>query len=79
VVAALLLAVDARAQYLERRSLNTTGAVTFTGNTLGLSKATSTNGLGTEDSIGTFISTDPSQRDGMRSTTSWNGAIWLRG
>src|SRR5262245_21433492 len=58
------MAADADAQYLQRRSLNTTGAVVFTGNTLGLSKATSSNGPGTEDCIGTFISTDLSQKDG---------------
>lgn len=64
VAAILVAATTAHAQYLQRRSINTTGAVTFTGNTLGLSKATSANGPGTEDSIGTFITTNTALQDG---------------
>src|SRR5262249_39279422 len=64
IVWAILLAHAAQAQYVERRSLNTSGGVTFTGNTLGLSKETSANAPGTDDSIGTFITVDMSQQDG---------------
>ncbi len=60
----ILIAAPASAQYLQRRSVNTSGGVVFTGNTLGLSKATSANGPGTEDSIGTFITVDLTQEEG---------------
>ncbi len=63
-IAIALCATDAGAQYLQRRSVNTTGAITLTGNTLGLSKATNANAPGTGDSIGTFISVDTSLQDG---------------
>src|SRR5262249_58359402 len=39
------------------------GAITFTGNTLGLDGATDQNGQGTRGSIGTFITTDTTLRD----------------
>ena len=40
--------------YFNRFSCITNGAVTFTGNTLGLSKAVGLNQAGTSDAIGTF-------------------------
>ena len=42
------------------------GNVTMTGNTLGLSKAAGTNGPGDQDSIGTFLSTDPAAKTDAR-------------
>ena len=58
----LTAAPDAGAQLL-RFSKTTTGGVVATGNTLGLSKQENANGPGTEDSIGTFLSLDPSSID----------------
>jgi len=49
---------DAEAQVL-RFSKTAAGAIASTGNTLGLSKATNSNGPGLANSIGTFISLDP--------------------
>lgn len=40
-------------------SATTTGAIIFTGNTLGLSKASNSQNAGNSDSIGAFISTNP--------------------
>jgi uncharacterized repeat protein (TIGR01451 family) len=54
----------AAAAYQLRYSTITTGALTFTGNTLGLSKAANINAPGTSHGIGTFISTNPALRDG---------------
>jgi hypothetical protein len=54
----------AAAAYQPRYSTITTGALTFTGNTLGLSKAANINAPGTSHGIGTFISTNPALRDG---------------
>src|SRR6476646_9453577 len=54
----------AAASYQLRYSAITTGALTFTGNTLGLSKATNINAPGTSTGIGTFISTNTALRDG---------------
>ena len=53
---------EAPAQQL-RFSETVAGAITATGNTLGLSKQIDANGPGTQDSIGTFISLDPSLVD----------------
>lgn len=53
---------SASAQQL-RYSTTTSGGIKSTGNTLGLSKAFEENGPGTEDSIGTFISLDPTSID----------------
>jgi uncharacterized repeat protein (TIGR01451 family)/MYXO-CTERM domain-containing protein len=51
----LLVPATAEAQVL-RYSTTAAGKIVSTGNTLGLAKATSLNGPGTADSIGTFIS-----------------------
>jgi hypothetical protein len=53
----------AGAVYTQRFSTITTGAITFTGNTIGLSKLTNANAQGTNGSIGTFITTDTTQQD----------------
>src|SRR5262245_6222423 len=66
-LALTLGAGSARAQYLLRFNATTTGAVTFTGNSLGLSKAPGLNAPGTAHSIGTFITTDLTSQDG----TAW--------
>ena len=50
--------------YCTRFTATTNGAVTFIGNTLGLSKATNQNQPGTNDSIGAFITTDTTQKVG---------------
>ncbi|MFC0524821.1 hypothetical protein ACFFGV_14680 [Pontibacillus salicampi] len=44
--------------FVNRFSIRTCGAMTFTGNTLGLSQLTNTNEAGTAGSIGAFITTD---------------------
>ena len=53
----------AQAAYVNRFSITTQGAMTFTGNTLGLSKRAGANAPGTVDGIGAFISTNPALRD----------------
>ena len=53
----------AHADYVNRFSIVANGAVTFTGNTLGLSKRAGANAPGTVDGIGAFISTNPALRD----------------
>jgi uncharacterized repeat protein (TIGR01451 family) len=71
VWAALALCLlPARAAYVKRYTTIANGAMTFTGNTLGLDKNTSTstgsnggNGPGTTGSIGTFITTLTSAHD----------------
>ena len=50
----LLRASAAHAQYVNRFTTITNGAITFTGNTLGLSKAPGLNQPGTSDAIGAF-------------------------
>ncbi|MFC0213703.1 hypothetical protein ACFFK0_14760 [Paenibacillus chartarius] len=47
-----------------RSSLNATGAITFTGNTLGLSRSGTEGEPGTQDSIGAFITTNAALRFG---------------
>ena len=64
----------AEAAYLLRYTTITNGALTFTGNTLGLSKATNANAPGTSHGIGTFITTNPTLRDGtypLGTTANW--------
>jgi uncharacterized repeat protein (TIGR01451 family) len=67
-VIALLLACLAPAavlaQYTTRASVTTSGALTFTGNALGLDGEEDDNEPGTRGAIGTFITTDTSQQDG---------------
>lgn len=45
--------------FINRFSITDCGALTFTGNTLGLSKELGTQNAGTDDSIGAFITLDP--------------------
>jgi len=64
----------AEAAYQLRYNTIATGALTFTGNTIGLSKATNTNAPGTSHGIGTFISTNTSLTDGTYpagTTANW--------
>ena len=58
-----LLPVTAQAQYAQRKVVTTNGAITFTGNALGLDAAKDDNGQGTRGAIGTFITTDSTQQD----------------
>lgn len=48
----------AQAAYVNRYSITTNGAVTFTGNTLGLNKVANQNAPGTSGAIGAFITTN---------------------
>ncbi|MGE6575092.1 hypothetical protein [Paenibacillus xylanexedens] len=50
--------------FIERYSINENGAVTFTGNTLGLSRSGTPGIPGTVDSIGAYITTDTTQQFG---------------
>ncbi|WP_019912177.1 DUF7507 domain-containing protein [Paenibacillus sp. HW567] len=50
--------------FVERYSINENGAVTFTGNTLGLSRSETTGVPGTVDSIGAYITTNTAQQFG---------------
>lgn len=50
--------------YVLRYTNTTNGAITFTGNTLGLSKEVNANAPGTSDAIGAFITTNTALRDG---------------
>lgn len=50
--------------FVNRFFLNSNGAVTYTGNTLGLSRSNTVGVPGTVDSIGAFITTDTSQQFG---------------
>ncbi len=64
----------AQAVYLQRFSTVANGAITFTGNTLGLDKTAGTNGPGTSGGIGTFITTDTTLTDGTfpaGTTSNW--------
>ncbi|WP_068606939.1 tandem-95 repeat protein [Paenibacillus swuensis] len=49
--------------FITRYNTTTNGAITFTGNSLGLSKLNNANAPGTAHSIGTFITVDTSLRD----------------
>src|SRR5215211_4863346 len=75
-VSGLLMIKPAHAAYVNRLSTITNGAITFTGNTLGLSKNPTTNAPGTSDAIGTFISTNTALRDGtlypFGTTADWH-------
>lgn len=54
---------SAEAAYVLRKTVIANGAMVYTGNTLGLSKASTINAQGTLGSIGTFISTDTTLLD----------------
>src|SRR4051812_20599106 len=70
-----LFGVDtALAEYKTRFTTTTNGALTFTGNTLGLSKTANANTPGRADGIGTFITTNLQLRDGtypLGTTADW--------
>src|SRR5262249_59940431 len=51
--------------YCTRFTCITNGAITFTGNTLGLSKASNLNQPGTSDAIGAFTTTNTALQVGM--------------
>ena len=63
------------AAYVNRFTTITNGAVTFTGNTIGLNKQAGANAPGTSGAIGTFIaSTNPTSVDGtypLGTTATW--------
>lgn len=63
VILVTAFAEPARAQYIQRKVVTTSGAVTFIGNTLGLNKHDNDDEPGTNGSIGTFITVDTTQRD----------------
>lgn len=63
---ATLTLAPQRAQAQQIRYASTSpGGIVATGNTLGLSKQANLNGPGTQDSIGTFISLDPTSVDNV--------------
>src|SRR3954464_5375802 len=71
---ALLMPAQAEAQYAQRFTATTNGAITFTGNALGLDGAVDQNAPGTRGAIGTFITTDISLQDGSfppGTTSDW--------
>src|SRR4051794_22571713 len=71
---ALLIPGVAQAQYVQRFGATTNGAITFTGNSLGLDGAVDQNAPGTRGAIGTFITTDTSLQDGSfppGTTSDW--------
>ncbi|HMF95002.1 MAG TPA: hypothetical protein VKE96_11940 [Vicinamibacterales bacterium] len=64
----------AEAQYVQRFTATTNGAITFAGNTLGLDGAENQNGPGTVGAIHTFVTTDTSLQDGTfppGTTSDW--------
>ena len=64
LVVYLGIAAPAHAVYVNRYSTITNGALTFTGNTLGLDMTANANAPGTSGSIGTFISLNTALVDG---------------
>jgi hypothetical protein len=74
VLGALLVPARAQAQYNLRYGTITGGAITFTGNALGLDGDKNGNSPGTNGAIKTFITTDLSQQDGSfppGTTSDW--------
>lgn len=64
----------ADAAYVQRYSTITNGALTFTGNTIGLNKAANANAPGTSGAIGTFIAEGATTQDGtypVGTTANW--------
>ncbi len=79
VLCALLSVTWAQAVYINRFTTITNGALTFTGNTIGLNKASNSNAPGTAGSIGTFItpvatSVDGTYPTGTTATWTTNGS-----
>ncbi len=70
----LLHATPAYAAYVQRYSIINNGAITFTGNTIGLNKASGANAPGTSGAIGTFIAAGATTQDGtypVGTTANW--------
>ncbi len=70
----LCCAQFAYAAYVSRFNTITNGAITFTGNTIGLNKTANANSPGTSGSIGTFITTSATSVDGTYpagTTSTW--------
>src|SRR5262245_56454687 len=63
VIVALCVSRPAEAQYVQRYTAISNGAITFTGNTLGLDGEVNQNGQGTRGAIATFVTTDTTLRD----------------
>jgi large repetitive protein len=64
----------AHAAYIQRYSTINNGAITFTGNTIGLNKAAGANAPGTSGAIGTFIAAGAATQDGtypVGTTANW--------
>ncbi len=61
---AVVCATPLHAAYIKRYTTIANGGMTYTGNTLGLSKATNSNQPGTNGAIGAFITTDTSLKVG---------------
>ncbi len=62
------------AAYVQRYSVINNGAITFTGNAIGLNKATNTNAPGTSGAIGTFVAAGAVTQDGtypVGTTSTW--------
>jgi large repetitive protein len=62
------------AAYVQRYSTINNGAITFTGNTIGLNKAAGVNTPGTSGAIGTFIAAGAATQDGtypVGTTSTW--------
>lgn len=74
LVLLLVWSTPLHAAYVKRFTTVAAGAITYTGNTLGLGKAAGTNAPGTTGSIGTFTTTDTSLKDG--SYPSGTTALW---
>ncbi len=60
----LIITIQVNAAYVTRYSTIAKGAMTFTGNTLGLDKVSNQNNPGTAGSIGTFTTTDTTLKVG---------------
>ncbi|MGB8337607.1 MAG: hypothetical protein WCD07_05635 [Burkholderiales bacterium] len=70
----MFFAVSSHANYVNRFTTIANGAITFTGNTLGLNKANNANAPGGVGSIGTFITTNTALIDGTYpagTTANW--------
>jgi uncharacterized repeat protein (TIGR01451 family) len=74
VLIVLCLSTIAHAQYVQRYSIITNGAITFTGNTLGLSGSGTYGTPGTNGSIGTFTTTNSSSTFGTYPAGTTNTA-----
>ncbi|MGB9149166.1 MAG: DUF11 domain-containing protein, partial [Burkholderiales bacterium] len=71
---AFIFAVSSHAAYISRYNNIANGAITFTGNTLGLNKANNSNAPGGVGSIGTFTTTNTALIDGTfpaGTTANW--------